>query len=107
MTKFNLIKKITSWYGFEVKEDEKSLKVREIGTDNSYEFKTLEDALKAFCEIMITTNDNLKSCHYQIWSDDELAFIASLLVVNCDRFSPVSTSTVCIGFGGSIVRDDY
>ena len=26
MTKFNLIKKITTWYGFEIKEGEKSLK---------------------------------------------------------------------------------
>ena len=86
MTKFNLIKKITTWYGFEIKEGEKSLKVREIGTDNSYEFKTLEDALKAFCEIMKITNDNLKPCHYQIWSDDELAFIGSLILVTFDNY---------------------
>ena len=34
--------------------------------------------LKAFYSILKATNENLKMCHYQIWSDDEIAFIASL-----------------------------
>ena len=38
----------------------------------------LEEILKAFYSILKATNENLKMCHYQIWSDDEIAFIASL-----------------------------
>lgn len=71
MTKFSLVKKILLWYDFSMCDVGNSFQVKENGTSNVQEFSSLEEILKA-------TNENLKMCHYQIWSDDEIAFIASL-----------------------------
>ena len=68
MTKFSLVKKILLWYDFSMCDVGNSFQVKENGTSNVQEFSSI---LKA-------TNENLKMCHYQIWSDDEIAFIASL-----------------------------
>ena len=70
MTKFSLVKKILLWYDFSMCDVGNSFQVKE--------FSSLEEILKAFYSILKTTNENLKMCHYQIWSDDEIAFIASL-----------------------------
>ena len=78
MTKFSLVKKILLWYGFSMSGDDGTFQVKENGTTNVQEFSSLEDILKAFYSILKATNENLKMCHYQIWSDDEIEFIASL-----------------------------
>lgn len=78
MTKFNLIEKVADWYGFIV-VGESQCCLKENGTENSYNFASIDEALKAFYSIMIATNNNLKMCHYKIWSDEELSFIASLV----------------------------
>ena len=72
--KISLVKKILLWYDFVGN----SFQVKENGTSNVQEFSSLEEILKAFYSILKATNENLKMCHYQIWSDDEIAFIASL-----------------------------
>lgn len=78
MTKLSLIKKIMSWYGFTFCDSDEMICIQEIGTMSSYTFKNIEEALKSFYDVMIITNNNLKACRYQIWSDEELSFIASL-----------------------------
>lgn len=78
MTKFSLVKKILLWYGFSLSDAGNSFHVKENGTTTVHVFSNLEEILKAFHSIMKDTNENLKVCHYQIWSDDEIAFIASL-----------------------------
>ena len=78
MTKFSLVKKILLWYDFSMCDVGNSFQVKEKGTSNVKEFSSLEEILKAFYSILKATNENLKMCHYQIWSDDEIAFIASL-----------------------------
>ena len=78
MTKFSLTKKILLWYGFSLNRVGSTFQVQENETTNVHEFSNLEEILKAFYSIMKTTNENLKMCQYKIWSDDEIAFIASL-----------------------------
>ena len=101
MTKFSLVKKILLWYDFSMCDVGNSFQVKENGTSNVQEFSSLEEILKAFYSILKATNENLKMCHYQIWSDDEIAFISALAEMITNLVMSLAEWVVGLLTGGS------